>query len=137
LPHLINYLSGFAASFLEAADIRLRIDAPDVLPPRAISAEARHHVLLVAKEALNNVVRHALAGEVSLRVRVAEDSADITIEDNGRGFDRPPDDALADGLRNMRQRMQEIGGRLDVHSAPGVGTRITFQVPAKPAAAAC
>jgi ligand-binding sensor domain-containing protein/signal transduction histidine kinase len=137
LPHLINYLSGFAASFLEAADIRLRVDAPDVLPPRAISAEARHHVLLVAKEALNNVVRHALAGEVSLRVSVAEDSADITIEDNGRGFDRSPDDALADGLRNMRQRMQEIGGRLDLHSEPGVGTRITFQVPAKSTAAAC
>jgi ligand-binding sensor domain-containing protein/signal transduction histidine kinase len=137
LPHLINYLSGFAASFLEAADIRLRIDAPDVLPPRAISAEARHHVLLVAKEALNNIVRHARAGEVSLRVSVAEDSADITIEDNGRGFDRPPDDALADGLRNMRQRMQEIGGRLDLQSAPGAGTRITFQVPAMPATAAC
>jgi signal transduction histidine kinase/ligand-binding sensor domain-containing protein len=136
LPHLINYLSGFAVSFLEAADIRLRIDAPDVLAPRAISAEARHHVLLVAKEALNNIVRHAHAGEVSLRVNVTEDSADITIEDNGCGFDQPPDDALADGLRNMRQRMQEIGGRLDLHSAPGAGTRITFQVPAKPVPAA-
>jgi len=54
---------------------------------------------------------------------------EITIEDNGRGFAAAPDDALADGLRNMRQRMVEIGGGFAVASRPGQGTIITLRLP--------
>jgi signal transduction histidine kinase len=49
------------------------------------------------------------------------------IEDNGCGFDRAPEDALADGLRNMRQRMNEIGGQCQVESRAGRGTEITIE----------
>jgi signal transduction histidine kinase len=129
LPHLIDYISGFAPRFLESAGIALRIDAADRLPPRVVSAETRHNVLLAVKEALNNVVRHAQAKEVWLRVSVDDERVRVAVEDNGRGFEKEPDDALADGLRNMRQRMQEIGGEVEIKSSPGAGTAIRFIFP--------
>jgi len=49
----------------------------------------------------------------------------LVIEDNGRGFDRPPGDAGADGLRNMRQRVAEIGGECRIETRAGAGTKVT------------
>ena len=64
LPDLVNYLSLYAVQFLQVAQIRCRIDSPTRLPDHPLSPEVRHNLFLVAKEALNNVVRHAGAGEV-------------------------------------------------------------------------
>jgi len=54
----------------------------------------------------------------------------MTIEDNGHGFTQSPDRPFADGLRNLRQRMVEIGGECDVTSAPGTGTKVQLIFPA-------
>jgi signal transduction histidine kinase len=94
-----------------------------------VSAEARHHIFLAVKEALNNIVRHASATTVSLRAVVSEKSLALIIEDDGQGFDVAPDDPAADGLRNMRQRMEEIGGTFTVESKSGKGTRISLVYP--------
>jgi signal transduction histidine kinase len=89
----------------------------------------RHNLFLVVKEALNNVTRHARAGEVRLSVVLNGESATIGIEDNGIGFEDGPHDLGADGLRNMRQRMAEIGGRFSLETKPGGGTRISLTFP--------
>lgn len=129
LPDLIDYLGQFALEFLQAADIRCQLDLPEHPPARAISAEVRHNLFLAVKEALNNSVRHSNAGQVHLRVAINGDSLAITIEDDGRGFERAPDNACADGLRNMRQRMEEISGECRIESRPGAGTKISFVHP--------
>jgi len=129
LPHLISYIGQFAAEFLQTAGMRCRVDLLERPPQQPVSSEVRHNVFLTAKEAINNVVRHASASEVRLRTEVNEQWVTITIEDDGQGFAQPPDDAFADGLRNMRQRMEEIGGRLQVDSKPGAGTRISLVFP--------
>ncbi|HTB81593.1 MAG TPA: two-component regulator propeller domain-containing protein [Opitutaceae bacterium] len=126
LPDLINYLGQFAVEFLRTAEIRCHVEMPDHPPGRAISAEARHNLFLATKEALNNIVRHAGACEVWLRVNVTLDSLNLTIEDCGQGFARLPDDAGADGIRNMRQRMDEIGGEFHIEGKPGMGTKVSF-----------
>jgi len=126
LPYLIDYIGQSAVEFLHAADIRCRADLPASPPARNISAEARHNLFLAVKEALTNVVRHAQASEVQLQAGVNEDSLTLTIKDNGRGFERIADDARADGLRNMRQRMEEIGGQFHIQSRPGAGTDISL-----------
>ena len=126
LPHLIDYIGQSAVEFLHAADIRCRVDLPASPPERVISAEARHNLFLTVKEALNNVVRHAHASEVQIQASVTEESLTLTINDNGHGFERAPDNAYADGLRNMQQRMEEIGGRFLIHSRPDAGTEISL-----------
>lgn len=126
LRYMVDYISQYAVEFLQAADIPCLMDLPDTIPDRVVSPEARHNLLLVVKEALNNVARHARASEVLVRVNTSEDQVAIFVEDNGQGFERVPDNASCDGLRNMRVRMEEIGGQFQLTSHPGVGTRVAF-----------
>jgi signal transduction histidine kinase len=128
LPYLIDYISEFAVEFLQAAEIRCRVELPDDLPERRVSPEARHNLFLVVKQALNNIACHAHATEVWLRVMANEGRTEIEIKDNGRGFVDAPN-PRANGLRNMRQRMEEIGGTFAVESKPGEGTRILAVYP--------
>jgi signal transduction histidine kinase len=126
LRYLVDYISQFAVEFLHAADIPCRVDLPDNIPQRLVPPEVRHNLFLAVKETLNNIARHAHASEVRLRVTTAENQVVIVIEDNGRGFERPPDNALCDGLRNMRQRMEEIGGQFQLTTRPDAGTRVAI-----------
>jgi signal transduction histidine kinase/ligand-binding sensor domain-containing protein len=126
LRYMVDYISQFAVEFLHSADIRCRVDLPDHLPERMVSAETRHNLLLVVKEALNNIARHAHASEARLRITSSENRIVITVEDNGRGFAALPDNASSDGLRNMRQRMDEIGGEFQLETKPEAGTRVIF-----------
>lgn len=137
LPHLVSYLGEYAVEFLDSAGIRCRLDLPEQLPEQPVSAETRHNLFLAVKEALNNVVRHASASEVRLRARLDDRSLTFTVADNGHGFQvENPGPAPAsgnpalheDGLRNMRQRMEEIGGEFHIESEPG-GTRLSFVCP--------
>jgi len=82
---------------------------------------------------LHNIFKHAGATEVWLRAVADEQGLKVFIEDNGRGFANPPSDALSDGLRNMRQRMTDIGGDLQVESRPGGGTKILLTLAWPPA----
>ena len=132
LSHLIDYIGRFAAELLHSAGLRYQIDLPDHPPSRIVPADVRHNLFLVVKEALNNAVRHAHATEVLLRVSVDDNSMDVSISDNGCGFERAPDDACADGLRNMRQRIEELGGHFRVESRPGAGARVFLHCPWKP-----
>ena len=132
LRYLVDYISQFAVEFLHAARLRCRVDLPDDYPERQVSPEVRHNLFLIVKESLNNIAQHAQASEVWLRVKVGADEMIVTVEDNGRGFEQVPDNSRSDGLRNMRQRMEEIGGRLDLDSEPGSGTRISLVYPWPP-----
>ena len=125
LPHVVTYIGQFALRFLDMAGIACHLDLPDQPPKRPISAEVRHNLFLVVKEALNNVVRHANATKVSLTITTKEETVVMTIKDNGRGFAAVPDDPTADGLRNMTQRMSDIGGRCHIESEPGAGTLVS------------
>ena len=126
LRYVVDYISQFAVEFMHAADIPCRVDLPDKIPSQLLSPEARHNLFLVVKETLSNITRHARASEVRLRITASETAMTITIEDNGQGFECVPDNAWSDGLRNMRQRMEEIGGEFQLATQPGAGTRVSF-----------
>ena len=129
LPHLVDYLGQFTIDFLRAPGIRCRLDLPERPPELNVPADIRHNLFLAVKEALNNIVKHAGAKEVRLGVDVSNGKLRVVVTDDGHGFDKPPQDAWADGLRNMRQRMGEIGGECAIESHAGAGTTITFDVP--------
>jgi signal transduction histidine kinase/ligand-binding sensor domain-containing protein len=124
LPHLIGYLGQFAREFLEMAQIECHLSLPEQPPKRPLTAEVRHNLFLVVKEALNNIVRHSGATEAWLAIKLNEDSMTLTIEDNGSGFVAQPEDACGNGLRNLHQRMSDVGGQCRVESKPGAGTKV-------------
>ena len=127
LPELVDYIGQYGMEFLQNAKIRCELDLPDQTPDRLVSGELRHQLFLVVKESLNNVVRHADATTVALRIQATNELIAVEIKDDGRGFERAPDNSLADGLRNMKQRMTEINGHCDIESKPGAGTRISIE----------
>jgi len=129
LPHLVNYLGQFTVEFLRTAGIAYRIDLPDFPPPESVSAEVRHNLFLVVKESLNNIVCHARASEVSLVIAVTDKSIDVVIDDNGLGFGEDAQNNGGNGLKNMRQRMSEIGGEFRIRTAPAAGTRVSLSCP--------
>lgn len=127
--HLVDYAGQFALDYLRMAGIRCRLDFPEQSSTRELSTDLRHNLFLVIKEALHNVVKHAHATEVWLRASFGGPGLEVVVEDNGRGFDGMPDTAFADGLRNMRQRMEDIGGECHFQSEPGHGTRVVLHLP--------
>jgi signal transduction histidine kinase/ligand-binding sensor domain-containing protein len=140
LDSLATYLGRFAQDFLNAVHIRCRLDLPMQLPAWPLTAEVRHNLFLAFKEALNNAVRHADASEVRVSLTIEPGGFALRVEDQGRGFatakpaapSRDPGRlAAGNGLANMHQRLTEIGGRCDIHSASGEGTKVTFFVPVK------
>jgi signal transduction histidine kinase len=132
LDSLANYLGKFAQDFVGPLQIRCRLDLPVQLPSWPLTAEVRHNLFLAFKEALNNVLKHAGASEVLIALTTDERTFTFAVRDNGKGFapGNPPQRARpgGNGLANMRQRMEALGGRCIVQSEPGHGTEVRFEL---------
>ncbi len=131
LPQLMNYLCRFAEDFFEGSATQCVFDVPDAIPEIELPTDARHHVFLAAKEALNNVFKHAGARQVRVRLTLIAEGFEIGIEDDGRGFEGEmarPRAGAGNGLDNMRERMKSAGGEVELQSHAGLGARVTFRV---------
>jgi len=107
-------------------DLRLEGDCDATLPEVAVA------IFRVAQEALTNVVRHAQAERVSVRLTAHADMLELAIEDDGRGFSvekarRRPDSSI--GLFGMSERIALVDGRIEIDSKPGGGTTVRASVP--------
>jgi ligand-binding sensor domain-containing protein/signal transduction histidine kinase len=131
LDGLVNYICKHAQDYLAVAGLRYRLDAPSQLPGLEISPETRHNFFLAAKEAVTNIVKHSDATEAALRLRLEADRFTLEIQDNGRGPAGAQGHAAAsrNGLRNMRKRMEDIGGRFALGPGPQGGTVVELSVP--------
>jgi ligand-binding sensor domain-containing protein/signal transduction histidine kinase len=129
LDGLINYVCKYAQDYLSLAGLRYRLEVPPQLPNISITPELRHNVFLAAKEAVNNVVKHSQAKAVWLRLRLELGRFTLEIEDNGRGLSPDAANKGRNGLRNMRKRLEDVGGEFSI--APGAegGTRVSLTAP--------
>jgi signal transduction histidine kinase/ligand-binding sensor domain-containing protein len=146
---LMDYMSAFAEDFLRMAGIRCRMDLPTTLPVMSVDAELRYNLFLALKEVLNNIVKHAHATEVWLRLRIEPKAFTLVVEDNGQGLPSARAAGTASmggdritsgsGLANLEKRLNGVGGRCIVQSDPGRGTRVEMIVampePASPVVA--
>ncbi len=100
-------------------------DVTGVLP-----AEAAPNIFYIAREAISNVLRHAKASRVEIRLTRSYDSVVLIIRDDGMGFNpRTSGRRSGDGLRNMVERSTALGGTLGIVSEPGQGTTIELRCP--------
>jgi ligand-binding sensor domain-containing protein/signal transduction histidine kinase len=129
--HLANYLVHYAEEFFRHTNVLCRFELPTELPDWQIPAEVRHNVFLAVKEALNNAAKHAAASEVWLELKLTGATLHIIIRDNGLGFN-PGEQRQGNGLRNMTQRLKQLGGRLSVVSTPSAGTCVTLELEVRP-----
>jgi len=132
LENFANYISHFANEFFRPTAIRCRLDIPPQLPEQVMSTEARHHLFLAVKEALNNVARHARASEVWIRLDCSDGRLAISVEDNGRGFDPgiiAHPGRVVWGLLGIEERASLLGGKMTLRSQVGRGTSVEVSMP--------
>jgi ligand-binding sensor domain-containing protein/signal transduction histidine kinase len=130
LEGLANYVCKYAQEYLALANLSCRVDVPAQLPAAAIPPEVRHNVYLAFKEAVHNVIKHAQASEVWIRLRLRPNQFTVQVQDNGRGLgDRQA--SHRNGLHNMKKRMEDIGGGFSISSGANGGTLVELTVPLK------
>jgi signal transduction histidine kinase len=129
LEGLINYACKYAQDYFALAGLRYRLDVPGQLPATVIPPDLRHNVFLAFKESVNNVVKHAKASEVKIRLRLNDDGFTLEIEDDGRGPGEAATKTGRNGLRNMRKRMEDVGGEFALEPGAERGTRVRLTAP--------
>ncbi len=97
---------------------------------RRLPINIEEDIYRIGQEGLNNVVKHAQAREVQLRLKYAEDAVSLELIDDGLGFDiNSASNSGGVGLRGIQERAQQLGGSLKIESAPEQGTRLTVKIP--------
>lgn len=138
LESFARYLHGHAEDYLGMAGIRCHFTSTEEMPNLHLFSTIRHHLLMIAKEALHNIVKHAAATVVTLRITVEGGRLTIEIIDNGHGL--PPADAMrpGNGLANMRSRAAAIGGVCEViPPAGGSGVMVRLILALDPKEGGC
>ena len=110
------------------ARYKLAVEA-DLGEEPALSLEGKHALYRIAQEACHNIVKHARASAVALRLAEQENGILLEVRDNGRGFDPTGSFPGHLGLRSMQERIAKAGGTLAIERAPGQGTYICARVP--------
>ncbi len=130
---LAEALASLARAFTSDTGIPATVESSNV---EGLSLRTESEVFRIAQEALTNVRKHARARRVQIGLRRRGTTLTLAVRDDGRGF------TVADarhgdgqGVVGMRERARLLGGRLQISSAPGKGTRVTARVPAEPASA--
>jgi signal transduction histidine kinase/streptogramin lyase len=109
-------------------DVKVDVSGPETVLPQ----EMEQHLLRIAQEAVTNVLKHAGAKNIGIKVHTEARKLYLRIRDNGRGFETP--DVFSSrgghfGLIGMRERAERLGGELKLASNPGEGTEVEVTVP--------
>jgi histidine kinase/DNA gyrase B/HSP90-like ATPase len=126
-PDLVAGLRALVAE-KAATGLRVSLDLPDRLPE--LPDPARDALLDATREALTNVTKHAGVRAAAVHLDVAADSVAVEVVDAGRGYDPRTSRPGTGQTGSIMARLAEAGGTAEVHSTPGVGTRVLLRVPA-------
>jgi signal transduction histidine kinase len=124
LEDLVNRMRSIAAKLLAGQQHHFDVSARGVSVP--LDMEFKRHTILIFKEILNNVVRHARATSVRIELSVEGSTFSMCVEDNGIGFDVSAP-SQGRGLSTLRRRAAAIGGRLDLERITPSGTRVCLE----------
>jgi signal transduction histidine kinase len=115
---------------LDAVRVRYKLATHfDADPALRCSTQLQEGLYRIAIEAVHNVVKHACARAVTVRLHGVDGQVRLRIQDDGVGFDTTRSGARSMGLMSMRERAAELGGNLQLESAPGHGTMVYVTVP--------
>jgi len=127
---IVGTLKEYLQKFSRHASVRAELDV-ETDEALQLSPEVEVQLIRVVQEGLTNVRKHANADRAWVRIRRCNGEVNINIEDNGQGFD--PALARANGhrfgVRIMQERVETVGGRFEIESSPGCGTKVQIYLP--------
>ncbi len=131
LQSMISYIRQYAANIRESTGWEMMFEQSGIAYDHIVTGTVRRHIFLLVKEALNNVLKHAHATKLAMRISHEEHGISISISDNGVGMLLPdPVDTMkrqGNGLNNMRERIKALNGAM--HILHKNGTTVVFHIP--------
>jgi signal transduction histidine kinase len=127
--HLLGLVSALGSIQRELSLPNLAVSFAHDNVPAGLPHDVTLCLFRVAQEALQNIIKHSGASQVSIRLIGTETELLLTIVDDGRGFDGETEQHTGLGLVSMRERLDAIGGLLRISTKPGAGTRLEISVP--------
>jgi signal transduction histidine kinase len=99
--------------------------------PQRLDASQEHHLLRIGLEALTNALKHASPTRIDIELKFRADETALVVHDDGRGIAEPVQQMNEGhfGLQGVRERVDKLGGSLDIQSQPGRGTRLAVTIP--------
>jgi signal transduction histidine kinase/ligand-binding sensor domain-containing protein len=122
LENFSSYIREYGLKFFEPFSIELKFDYPEQFSVKKLSEETRRNIFLTVKETFNNIAKHAWCNNVTITMQEAASTVLISIADNGKGFDTDNTRLFGNGLINMKNRVEQVGGKYTIQSEPGKGT---------------
>ena len=116
------------------AQLRCRLEVPELPPGIPLSSHVRHNLIMAVKEAIHNVIKHARATEVRLRIAFEASALSIAFKMTAAASTRRPA-RPGTAWANLKRRMQAIGGSFTIESRLGAGTTVSLRLPVAAAAA--
>jgi two-component system, NarL family, sensor kinase len=128
---LVSELQALAQAIERVNEVRIRVGI-DPAAEEILTGEEARELVTITREALSNCVRHARATRIVIALRHVGTRVQLSIRDNGSGFDVELGTVKGIGFARMQERIRKIGGRLNVQSKVGRGTCITASVYLEP-----
>jgi len=124
IESLAGYCRRYASEYLSQFDLKLDFQTDMTDPGHFLSGEKRRNLFLVFKEALHNIVKHAEAQKVDIRLKSSTNALEMSIHDDGNGLGNEYS-AFGNGLENMRKRIQTLNGSIKFLNESGLKVHIS------------
>jgi signal transduction histidine kinase len=124
-----SYVCDYAQTFLKPTSIQCLFEVDPEMSTATLALPLRRNLLLAIKETLNNAVKYSQATELHLKIQWKGRQLIVVVQDNGKGFDPANVKPGRNGLSNMVERMEELGGSCRITSQPGCGCHVEFGIP--------
>ena len=122
-------LSRYVDAFKEQSGLDVRLTATGM--EQRLESYLEVMVFRAIQELMGNAARHSQANQIKVQLDASEVAVRVSVEDNGRGFDiETLEEKGGMGLKVIRDRVEMLGGTMDIHSVIGQGTHVSFQIPA-------
>lgn len=122
-------LKDFYFDLMDGYGIQCNYHFDQAIEAEITNINARKNLLLIAKEAINNILKHANANRIDVFLKEQDNMVLLEIQDNGIGMQDPEKTFSGNGLQNMKNRAEKIEGKFNIKSEVGVGTTISCLVP--------
>ncbi|MEO8768686.1 MAG: 7TM diverse intracellular signaling domain-containing protein [Ferruginibacter sp.] len=127
LENFVEYVRQYGISFFENSGVHFQCSTDSDLPVNLqLKGVLRKNLFLIMKESFHNILKHAAADKTIVHIFLGNNILHIQLKDNGNGIQNP--NQFGNGLKNMKKRMEEIGGKLEITSNGGTSIKLEVKV---------
>lgn len=127
LDNLVSYIRAYALEYLDNTPIHCIVNTPEHIPAMELTGDKRRNVFLCVKETLNNALKHSQASQITIDIHTNH-QLEIRIADNGKGIDLHNLREFGNGLKNIRRRMESVGGKFHIENKNGTITTLRLSL---------